>query len=219
MAQQKSVFKMAMPFVIGVTVLLLVIIAVIGFIAISDQKTQQIQEAKQYEQRAIDVVNNFLDQQDVFAKELASQPSEIIVGSIPGTVLAQVVLTGDDMTPKALSFSNQDLLRRAAAQGGKVAPEMSVDNGVRILAMVKPLADGKGLLLINTPFDFLQKSLEGFSKKEGGKIKLVQKLGKEGADETIINLNADNLTKPSIKVNNPNWYLLIEAPEKTDKCM
>lgn len=217
MAQQKSVFKMAMPFVVGVTVLLLVIIAVIGFIAISDQKTQQIQEAKQYEQRAVDVVNNFLDQQDVFAKELASQPSEIIVGSIPGTVLAQVVLTGDDMTPKALSFSNQDLLRRAATQGGKVAPEMSVDNGVRILAMVKPLADGKGLLLINTPFDFLQKSLEGFSKKEGGKIKLVQKLGKEGADETIINLNADNLTTPSIKVNNPNWYLLIEAPEKKDK--
>lgn len=217
MTQQKSVFKMAMPFVIGITVLLLVIIAVIGFIAISDQKTQQIQEAKQYEQRAVDVVNNFLEQQDVFAKELASQPSEIIVGSIPGTVLAQVVLTGDDMTPKALSFSNQDLLRRAATQGGKVAPEMNVDKGIRILATVKPLADGKGLLLINTPFDFLQKSLEGFSKKEGGKIKLVQKLGKEGEDETIINLNADNLTTPSIKVNNPNWYLLVEPPAKQDK--
>jgi hypothetical protein len=67
------------------------------------------------------------------------------------------------------------LLRRAAAQGGKVAPEMSVDNNIQILAMVKPLADGKGVLLINTPFDYLRKSLEGFSKKEGGKIKLIQK--------------------------------------------
>lgn len=157
---------MAMPFVIGVTVLLLVIIAVIGFIAISDQKRQQVEEAKQYEQRAVDVVNNFLEQQDDFAKQLASQPSEIIVGKIAGAVLAQVVLTGDETTPKSLSFSNQDLLRRAAAQGGNVTAEMSVDNGVRILAMVKPLSDGKGLLLVNTEFDFLQKSLEGFSKKE-----------------------------------------------------
>jgi len=208
---------MAMPFVVGVTVLLLAIIAVIGFIAISDQKRQQIEEAKQYEQRAVDVVNNFLDQQNEFARQLASQPSEIIVGSIPGTVLAQVVLTGDESTPKALSFSNQDLLRRAATQGGNVSPEMSVDKGIRILAMVKPLADGKGLLLINTPFDYLQKSLEGFSKKEGGKIKLVQKLGKEGADETIISLNADSVKTSAIKVTNPNWYLLIEAPQKQNK--
>lgn len=217
MAQQKTVFKMAMPFVIGVTVLLLVIIAVIGFIAISDQKRQQVEEAKQYEQRAVDVVNNFLEQQDDFAKQLASQPSEIIVGKIAGAVLAQVVLTGDETTPKSLSFSNQDLLRRAAAQGGNVTAEMSVDNGVRILAMVKPLSDGKGLLLVNTEFDFLQKSLEGFSKKEGGKIKLVQKLGKEGQDETIINLNADNLKSSPIKVANANWYLLIEAPQKQSK--
>ena len=166
---------MALPFVVGVTVLLLVLITVIGVIAITDQKNQQQQEAKQYEQRAVDVVNNFLDQQDAFAKQLASQPSDIIVGNIPGTVLAQVILTGDEETPKKLSFSNQDLLRRAAVQGGKVAPEMSVDNNIQILAMVKPLSDGKGVLLINTPFDFLRKSLEGFSKQEGGKIKLIQK--------------------------------------------
>ncbi|MCP5174077.1 MAG: phosphomannomutase/phosphoglucomutase [Moraxellaceae bacterium] len=217
MAKQKSVFKMAMPFVIGITVLVLVIIAVIGAIAITDQKNQQQQEAKQYEQRAVDVVNNFLEQQDAFAKQLASQPSEIIVGAIPGTVLAQVVLTGDEETPKKLSFSNQDLLRRAAAQGGNVAPEMSVDNNVQILAMVKPLADGKGLLLINTPFDFLRKSLEGFSKKEGGKIKLVQKLTKDGSEEAIINLNADALNSETIKVNNPNWYLKIEAPVRQGK--
>jgi hypothetical protein len=43
---------------------------------------------------------------------------------------------------------------------------------VQILAIVKPLADGKGVLLINLPLDFLRKSLEGFSKKEGGKINL-----------------------------------------------
>ncbi len=163
MAKQKTVFKMALPFVIGITVLLLLIITVIGVIAISDQKSQQEQEAKQYEQRAVDVVNNFLDQQDAFAKQLASQPSEVIVGRIAGTVLAEVILTGQEM-PK-LSFSNEDLVRRALAQGGAVAPEMSVANGVQILAMVKPLADGKGLLLVNTPFDFLRKSLEGFSKK------------------------------------------------------
>ena len=148
---------MALPFVVGVTVLLLVLITVIGAIAISDQKNQQQQEAKQYEQRAVDVVNNFLDQQDAFAKQLASQPSDIIVGNIPGTVLAQVILTGDEETPKKLSFSTQDLLRRAAVQGGKVAPEMSVDNNIQILAMVKPLSDGKGVLLINTPFDFLRR--------------------------------------------------------------
>ena len=85
MAKQKTVFKMALPFVIGITVLLLLIITVIGVIAISDQKSQQEQEAKQYEQRAVDVVNNFLDQQDAFAKQLASQPSEVIVGRIAGT--------------------------------------------------------------------------------------------------------------------------------------
>jgi len=217
LAKQKTVLKMAMPFVIGDTILLLAIIAVIGSIAVSDQKRQQVEEAKQYEQRAVDVVNNFLDQQDAFAKQLANQPSELITGSIPGTVLAQVVLTGDETTPKSLSFSNQDLLRRATTHGGKVAPEMSVDKGVRILAMVKPLGDGKGLLLINTPFDFLQKSLEGFSKKEGGKIKLVQRLGAEGEEEIIISLNADSLNKSAIKVSNPNWYLMIEAPKKQNK--
>jgi phosphomannomutase/phosphoglucomutase len=217
LAKQKSVFKMALPFVIGITVLLLVIIAVIGVIAISDQKNQQEQETKQYEQRAVDVVNNFLDQQDAFAKQLASQPSEIIVGKIPGTVLAQVILTGDEETSKKLSFSNQDLLRRAAAQGGKVAPEMSVDNNIQILATVKPLTDGKGVLLINTPFDYLRKSLEGFSKKEGGKIKLIQKLGKEGEEEAIVNLNADSLNSDVIKVSNPNWYLRIEAPVRKGK--
>ena len=217
MAKQKSVFKMALPFVVGVTVLLLVLITVIGVIAITDQKNQQQQEAKQYEQRAVDVVNNFLDQQDAFAKQLASQPSEIIVGSIPGTVLAQVILTGDEETPKKLSFSNQDLLRRAAAQGGKVAPEMSIDNNIQILAMVKPLADAKGVLLINTPFDYLRKSLEGFSKQEGGKIKLIQKLSKDGAEEAIVNLNADNLNSAVIKVSNPNWYLRIEAPVRKGK--
>ena len=63
---------MALPFVVGITVLLLVLITVIGVIAITDQKNQQQQEAKQYEQRAVDVVNNFLDQQDAFAKQLAS---------------------------------------------------------------------------------------------------------------------------------------------------
>lgn len=215
MAKQKTVFKMALPFVIGITVLLLLIITVIGVIAISDQKSQQEQEAKQYEQRAVDVVNNFLDQQDAFAKQLASQPSEIIVGRIAGTVLAEVILTGQEM-PK-LSFSNEDLVRRALAQGGAVAPEMSVANGVQILAMVKPLADGKGLLLVNTPFDFLRKSLEGFSKKEGGKIKLIQKIGKEGDEETIVNLNADTLNSDAIKVNNPNWYLRIEAPVRQGK--
>jgi phosphomannomutase/phosphoglucomutase len=215
LAKQKTVFKMALPFVIGITVLLLLIITVIGVIAISDQKSQQEQEAKQYEQRAVDVVNNFLDQQDAFAKQLASQPSEIIVGRIAGTVLAEVILTGQEM-PK-LSFSNEDLVRRALAQGGAVAPEMSVANGVQILAMVKPLADGKGLLLVNTPFDFLRKSLEGFSKKEGGKIKLIQKIGKEGDEETIVNLNADTLNSDAIKVNNPNWYLRIEAPVRQGK--
>ena len=215
MAKQKTVFKMALPFVIGITVLLLLIITVIGVIAISDQKSQQEQEAKQYEQRAVDVVNNFLDQQDAFAKQLASQPSEVIVGRIAGTVLAEVILTGQEM-PK-LSFSNEDLVRRALAQGGAVAPEMSVANGVQILAMVKPLADGKGLLLVNTPFDFLRKSLEGFSKKEGGKIKLIQKIGKEGDEETIVNLNADTLNSDAIKVNNPNWYLRIEAPVRQGK--
>jgi uncharacterized protein YpmB len=46
LAKQKSVFKMALPFVMGITVLLLVIITVIGVIAISDQKNQQEQEAK-----------------------------------------------------------------------------------------------------------------------------------------------------------------------------
>lgn len=215
MAKQKTVFKMALPFVIGVTILLLLIITVIGVIAISEQKSQQKQEAKQYEQRAVDVVNIFLDQQDAFAKQLASQPSEIIVGSIPGTVLAEVILTGQDI-PK-LSFSNEDLVRRALAQGGAVAPEMSVADGVQILAMVKPLADGKGLLLVNTPFDFLRKSLENFSQKEGGKIKLIQKIGKEGEEETIVNLNADTLKSDAIKVNNPNWYLRIEAPVRTGK--
>lgn len=217
MVKQKSVFKMALPFVIGITVLLLVIIAVIGVTLLTNEKSQQEQEAKQYEQRAVDVVNNFLDQQDAFAKQLASQPSEIIVGSIAGAVLAQVVLTGDEETPKKLSFSNQDLLRRALAQGGKVAPEMSVDKSVQILAMVKPLADGKGLLLINTPFDYLRKSLEGFSKQEGGKIKLIQKLGEKGSEEAIINLNADNLNSAVIKVSNPNWYLRIEAPVRKGK--
>jgi phosphomannomutase / phosphoglucomutase len=152
LAKQKSVFKMALPLV-GVTVLLLVLIAVIGVIALSDQKNQQQQEITQYEQRAVDVVNNFLDQQNAFAKQLASQPSDIIVGNIPGTVLAQVILTGDEETPKKLSFSNQDLLRRALVQGGKAAPEMSVDNNIQILATVKPLVDGKGVLLVNTPFD------------------------------------------------------------------
>lgn len=215
MAKQKTVFKMALPFVIGITVLLLLIITVIGVIAISDQKSQQEQEAKQYEQRAVDVVNNFLDQQDAFAKQLASQPSEIIVGRIAGAVLAEVILTGQDI-PK-MSFSNEDLVRRALAQGGAVAPEMSVANGVQILAMVKPLADGKGLLLVNTEFDFLRKSLEGFSKKEGGKIKLIQKIGKEGDEETIVNLNADTLSSAAIKVNNPNWYLRIEAPVRQGK--
>lgn len=215
MAKQKTVFKMALPFVIGITVLLLLIITVIGVIAISDQKSQQEQEAKQYEQRAVDVVNNFLDQQDAFAKQLASQPSEIIVGRIAGAVLAEVILTGQDI-PK-MSFSNEDLVRRALAQGGAVAPEMSVANGVQILAMVKPLADGKGLLLVNTEFDFLRKSLEGFSKKEGGKIKLIQKIGKEGDEETIVNLNADTLSSAAIKVNNPNWYLRIETPVRQGK--
>lgn len=215
MAKQKTVFKMALPFVVGITVLLLLIIAVIGVIAISDQKSQQQQEAMQYQQRAVDVVNNFLDQQDAFAAQLASQPSEIIVGRIAGTVLAEVVLTDQEL-PK-LSFSNEDLVRRALAQGGKVAPEMSVADGVQILAMVKPLADGKGLLLVNTPFDFLRKSLEGFSQKEGGKIKLVQKIGQEGDEETIVNLNADKLNSEAIKVNNPNWYLRIEAPVRQGK--
>jgi cell division protein FtsI/penicillin-binding protein 2 len=217
LAKQKSVFKMALPFVIGITVLLLVIIAVIGVIAISDQKNQQEQEAKQYEQRAVDVVNNFLDQQDAFAKQLASQPSEIIVGNIPGTVLAQVILTGDEETQKNLALVTKICYVVLAAQGGKVAPEMSVDNNIQILAMVKPLSDGKGVLLINTPFDYLRKSLEGFSKQEGGKIKLIQKLSKDGAEEAIVNLNADNLNSAVIKVSNPNWYLRIEAPVRKGK--
>lgn len=212
MANHKTVFKMALPFIIGVTALLLVLIAVIGVIAVTDQKNQQEREATQYEQRAVDIVNNFLAQQDAFAKQLASQPSEIIVGEIPGTVLAQVVLTGDEETPKSLSFSNQDLLRRAAAQGANIAPEMSEDNNKLILATVKPLTDGKGLLLINTPFEFLQKSLSSLSQKEGGKIKLVQTLSKEMGEEVIINLNADGLNSAAIKVSNPKWFLQVEAP-------
>ncbi|MBK6756145.1 MAG: hypothetical protein IPG70_00205 [Moraxellaceae bacterium] len=39
MAKQKSVFKMALPFVVGVTVLLLVLITVIGVIATTEKKT------------------------------------------------------------------------------------------------------------------------------------------------------------------------------------
>ena len=80
LAAQKSVFKMALPFVGGITVLLLMLIAAVGVIAVADQKQRQQQEELQYQQRAVDVVNNFLDQQDAFAKQLASQPSEIIVG-------------------------------------------------------------------------------------------------------------------------------------------
>lgn len=218
MAAQKSVFKMALPFVSGITILLLLLIAVIGVIALADQKQRQAEEQKQYQQRAVDVVNNFLEQQDTFAKQLASQPSEIIVGSIPGTLLAHVHLTGEEIS-KDLSFSNEDMLRRALAQKGVVEPEMSVFNGTQILAIVKPLADGKGVLLINLPLDFLRKSLEGFSKKEGGKIKLVQKLGEKGEDTTIVNLNADSLSSPPLKVNNHNWYLQIEAPTSQGKIL
>jgi len=213
LAAQKSVFKMALPFVGGITVLLLMLIAAVGVIAVADQKQRQQQEELQYQQRAVDVVNNFLDQQDAFAKQLASQPSEIIVGSIPGTLLTRVLLTGEEV-PNDLSFSNEDMLRRAITQKGVVQPEMSVLSTTQILAIVKPLADGKGVLLMNLPLDFLRKSLEGFSKKEGGKIKLTQKLGAAGEDTTIVNLDADALTSTHIAVNNPNWYLQIEAPTR-----
>jgi hypothetical protein len=71
------------------------------------KKTNKSKKPKQYEQRAVDVVNNFLDQQDAFAKQLASQPSEIIVGKIPGTVLAQVILTGDEETLKNLALATK----------------------------------------------------------------------------------------------------------------
>ena len=216
MAAQKSVFKMALPFVGGITILLLVLIAAVGVIAVVEQKQRQQQEAIQYQQRAVDVVNNFLDQQDAFAKQLASQPSEIIVGSIPGTLLTRVLLTGEEV-PHDLGFSNEDMLRRAITQKGVVQPEMSVLSNTQILAIVKPLADGKGVLLMNLPLDFLRKSLEGFSKKEGGKIKLTQKLGSAGEDTIIVNLDADALNSKNsnhIIVNNPNWYLQIEAPTR-----
>jgi phosphomannomutase/phosphoglucomutase len=75
------------------------------------------------------------------------------------------------------------------------------------------------VLLINLPLDFLRKSLEGFSKKEGGKIKLVQKLGEKGEDTTIVNLNADSLSSPPLTVNNHNWYLQIEAPTSQGKIL
>ena len=218
MAAQKSVFKMALPFVSGITILLLLLIAVVGVIAISDQKQRQAEEQQQYQQRAIDVVNNFLEQQDAFAKQLASQPSEIIVGSTPGTLLTHVHLTGEEIH-QGLGFSNEDMLRRALTQQGVVEPEMSVLASTQILAIVKPLADGKGVLLMNLPLDFLRKSLEGFSKKEGGKIKLVQKLGAKGEDTTIVNLNADSLSSPHLPVTNKNWYLQIEAPTSQGKVL
>lgn len=211
LATQKSVFKMALPFVGGISILLLMLIGAVGVISITDQQQRQMQEAQQYQQRAVDVVNNFLEQQNAFAKQIASQPSEIIVGNIPGTLFTRVLLTGEEV-PTDLSFSNEDMLRRAIAQKGVVEPEMSVFEKTQILAIVKPLADGKGVLLMNLPLDFLRKSLEGFSQKEGGKIKLVQKLGAKGEDTTIVNLNADNLNSSPIPVHNKNWYLQIEAP-------
>ena len=120
--------------------------------------------------------------------------------------MTRVLLTGEEV-PHDLGFSNEDMLRRAITQKGVVQPEMSVLSNTQILAIVKPLADGKGVLLMNLPLDFLRKSLEGFSKKEGGKIKLTQKLGSAGEDTIIVNLDADALNSKNsnhIIVNNPN---------------
>ncbi|WP_170106948.1 phosphomannomutase/phosphoglucomutase [Agitococcus lubricus] len=178
-------------------------------LTVFQQQQQHRQLESNYQQQAVDLINHYLEQQQQFVTEMAKQPAEILVGSIAGAKVVQVVMTGAEV-PKELSFSHQDILRRAIANKGKIAPEVSFINKQAAIDFVQPLANGSGVVLVSVPFSGLEKNLETLVK-QGISIDLSQTINKEKLpiySKTTVDVSAN----PKLSLTGAEWELRVEVP-------
>lgn len=207
-AQSKTVLKAALPLLAAMVATIVLVTIVLVLLAFQQFKQQKEQAATQYQQRALALISNYMDEQQAFVTDLAKTPSDIIVGHISGTLLARVIPAGSE-TPTDLSFTNQDFVRRNFIAKGKLAPEASLVNGQPVVAILKPLADGKGQLLVNVSLKPLIANLSALVGKNN-QLLLTQKLEKDTDPMTLIDLQGSQLTTTGFTTVNPNWTLRLQ---------
>ena len=203
----KSVFKMGLPLLGGVVGLMLVCFAAIGFLLFQQGAAATDMQRRSLQTAGEKLVEGYLQQQESLASQIASQPADIIVGAIPGTLKAVVVPMAGDV-PTDLSFADQDFLRRAQAAHGALPPEAGVQPDHRqVLSLVKRMKTGDALLMIKVPLDPLLKGLEALVSENGGSLLLQQKLVKDTDPVTLLSVRADGLSAGPASDANPNWRL------------
>lgn len=204
----KSMYKIAAPFIGGILAIQLIVTAVTVTVMSRQQTESTTERAAEYEKAAKGVVNAFLSSQDQLVSGIVAASPAVPNLNIPGVLEVRVLPPGGDI-PTTLTFTQQDMLRRAVAQRGNISPEAShLPDGSLVFNQVRPLKDG-GFLLVTTSMSDLKKAVEAVAGKGG--LVLRQQIGKAGEKADILSLSPSGTGK-TVSVSNSNWEMQIFPP-------
>jgi len=185
----------------------IVTVSVLGLV--NHQQQQQAATLNQhYQTQTVAIVTNYLEQEKSVVLEMAAQPVSTLVDGVAGAKKVRVVLTGTEV-PKDLTFSHQDVLRRAIAAKGKSEPELSyLPNKQPVIDFVQPLASGAGVVLVSVPFEPLKKNLDALAVQG---LVITQEVNKEQL--SIYEKNALVVTDVApLAIANSSWKVKVLAP-------
>ncbi|HEX5361081.1 MAG TPA: phosphomannomutase/phosphoglucomutase [Fluviicoccus sp.] len=208
----KSMYKFSAPFLGGILAVQLLVTTAGAFLLMHAESTGKAEAVAVYDRQVENLVNGYLTSQASVLKRLAASPVESLNITQPGILEARVIPATSE-TPTNLSFTQQDMIRRAIASKAPVAPEASHQaDGSLVYHQIAALKAG-GLLLVTTPMNDFESSLKAIAGKGG--VILRQQVNKKGESATLLshNLSEGAAARASvIKVANPNWELLSQAP-------
>lgn len=209
----KSMYKFSAPFLGGILAIQLLVTAVGGFLLVSGESKGRAEAEAAYQQQVEELVNGYLNSQTALLKSLVAASVEPVAMNQPGLIEVRIIPASSEI-PTDLSFTQQDMVRRAMSSRSPVPAEASHPTGSALVYNQIAALKSGGLVLVTTPMSGLETSLKALAGKGGVLIR--QKVGKTGEPASLLAVNLSPeafAVTQAIKVSNPNWEVMAMPPD------